>query len=91
MTAQIVRVICAANGDRTPHDNRYVVSWNPHTPFGVCEVTSTNNRTFARRFAPGQAQEQWATISNVQPTRWDGKPNRPLCGLTIELIGDDAP
>jgi hypothetical protein len=83
---KIVRVICAANGDVTPHDGRYVVRWNPHTQAGVLELTSTDYRPRARRFTMQEVHQEWSTVSRVEPTRpWDGKPNRPLAGVSIEI------
>jgi hypothetical protein len=82
--SRIVQVVCAADGGRTPHDGRWVVSWNPHTEAGTLELTSTSDKAKARRFENGDEFVEWKTISKVQPRRpWDGKPNRPLTGITI--------
>jgi hypothetical protein len=89
---EIVLIIGAANGGATPHDNRFVVRWNPHTEYGVCEITTTDAIEDARRFAPGQALAEWKTVSRIEPRRsMDGKPNRPLSGLTIEVIKEAEP
>ena len=85
----VVRVISRADGGDTPHDGRYVVSWNPHTRAGVLELTSTANLAEARHFLFPDALDTWKAVSKRQPTRpWDGKPNRPLTGVTIEIIRD---
>ena len=83
----IVQIVCAGDGSPTPHDGYWVVSWNPHTRAGVCALHSTPNKDRARRFeSKAQALEEWGTISNRQGIRpWDGKPNKPLTGLTIEI------
>jgi hypothetical protein len=83
-----VIVICAAAGDPTPHDGRYVVSWNPHTPAGILEVSSTNNPLEARLFTDSlEVLTEWRTISSVEPVRsWDRKPNRPLTGITVNMV-----
>lgn len=82
----IVRVICRSDSQPTPHDGRYVVAWNPHTPAGVLELTSTDDKAKARRFDTPEAFAEWQTISEVEPIReWDRKPNRPLTGITIEI------
>jgi hypothetical protein len=88
----LVRIIADANGNPTPHDGRWVVRWNPHTKFGVCDIQSTSDIRKARRFAnPGHAVEEWRTISRVQLIRpTDGKPNRPLNGLSIEITKEGA-
>lgn len=81
----IVKVMAYSNGRGSPHDGRYVVHWNPHTRFGVCEVHTTGNRALAHRFADYEAvMRDWKTVSDVQPTRPDGEPNRPLTALIIE-------
>lgn len=83
----VVRVLEAAGGGDTPHDGRYVVRWNPHTLAGTLSLTSTANVAIARRFTREEAFAEWKAISRLQPTRpWDGKPNRPLSGVTIEII-----
>ena len=85
--ARIVQIVGAADGSHTPHDNKYVKSWNPHTRAGILELTSTSNIAEARRFENGEEFEEWRTISNVQKTRpWDGRPNRPLTGITIHTF-----
>lgn len=88
--ATIVKVIGAADGRTcTPHDGRYVVSWNPHTRAGTLELTSTGDKTKARRFNGMTAFEEWRMISRVQSQRpWDGQPNRPLTGITCEFSNE---
>ena len=42
------------------------------------------------RFATrGDAMNFWRAPSKTRPTRMDGKPNRPLTALTVEI--EDAP
>lgn len=88
----IVKVMGAANMQPTPHDGRYVQSWNPDTKFGELELTSTDKVEEALKFvSPLVALEEWRTISSVQQVRPDGAPNRPLTGLTlkIEKVNDE--
>ena len=86
----VIRVLSRADGGVSPHDGRYVVSWNPHTRAGVLELTSTADLAEARHFPFPDVFDTWKTISNRQPLRpWDGKPNRPLTGIHIEIIRDD--
>lgn len=88
----IVRIVGTANGGSTPHDGCYVVAWNPHTKFGTCEIDTTRDLTKARRFKnPAQILDEWTTVSVVQRKRPDGKPNRPLSGLTIEITKEPLP
>lgn len=82
----LVRIISGTN-IRTPHDGRYVVSWDSNVAYGTCAVTSTDDVRKARKFAsPTEVFNEYAAISIVQPRRPDGGWNRPLRGLHIELI-----
>ena len=82
-----VKIVGAADGTPTPHDGRFVKSWNADTDFGILDVESTDDISEALRFSGlAEAHEQWSATSSVQPTRpTDGKPNRPLTALTIEF------
>lgn len=88
MSAVIARVIRAADGSPTPHDNRWVKAWNPHTEAGTLELTSTADIAEALRFENAlDVLREWQTVSLVEPRRpWDGRPNRPLTGVTIEFV-----
>lgn len=81
----LVRVRYDSNNNPTPHDGRYIVAWNPHTQYGTLALTSTSDRRKARRAPLAQWLTERKTISRVQPRRPDGEPNRPLCGINIEL------
>lgn len=83
---KVIRIVGTANGTRSPHDGRYVVRWNPHTRFGTLALHSTAEVAWARRFTAEEAVREWKTISRVEPRRPDGEPNRPLSGLTCELV-----
>lgn len=86
MTEVIVQVVGAASGISTPHDGRWVVAWNPNSKYGILLLTSTADRTLARRFeSPEQVLIEWKTMSKRNPFRPDGKINRPLTGLTIAM------
>jgi hypothetical protein len=84
----IVRVMCASDGHKTPHDNRYVVEWDPHTRAGILSVRSSADPERARIFSSAaEVLEQRRTISHAQSTRpWDGEPNRPLMALAVEMV-----
>ena len=87
MNNRVVRVIGAADGSPTPHDGKFVVSWNPHTVAGTLELSSTAYIERAKRFSAAEAMREWQMVSRVQPRRpWDGEINRPLCGVTVEVI-----
>ena len=77
---------------RTPHDGRFIVSWNPHTKAGILDLTSTQDPRQARVFSLVDLWEEYRTISLVEPVRpWDGEPNRPLTGinLAVEFIEEE--
>ena len=82
-----VWIVGAADGVPTPHDGRWLVSWNPHTEFGVLELTSTDKRSKASIMSLEEIHAQWAAQSRMQPLRPnDGQPNRPLTAVTIEIM-----
>jgi hypothetical protein len=84
----IVRVMRASNGQKTPHDNRFVVEWDPHTRAGILSLKSSPDPERAHIFSSAaEVLEQRRTISHSQPTRpWDGEPNRPLMALAVEMV-----
>lgn len=82
----VVKVIGSASGGYTPHNNRYVRKWNPHTKFGTLDLVSVKYPQLAREFEFFEVLEEWKMVSNTQETRPDGKPNRPLTGVTIEIV-----
>lgn len=86
----LVKIASLADGSKTPHDGRYLKRWNPHTEFGTCEIDTTADRAKAKRFADVvKALAEWKTVSRRQTYRPDGELNRPLTGLTIEIIKED--
>lgn len=82
-----VRIVGAASGIITAYDGMYVESWNPHTRAGILNIIPVKDRSNARRFeSHAQVMEEWRTISRVEHKRpWDGKPNRPLTAVTIDI------
>lgn len=83
----IVKIIGAWGGG-TPHDGRYLVSWNSNTRFGTLHCVSTADPLVAKRFDNGGvALEEWGKRSVIDPNRPnDGRPNRPLTALTVEIV-----
>ena len=87
----IVKVIGTLDGTPSPHDGRWVVGWNPHTPYGTCEIATTPDRALAKVFVDAEeAYRQWHATSVLAPYRPDGLPNRPLTGLTVEIVNLEA-
>lgn len=89
----IVRVMCTSDGQRTPHDGRYVVEWDPHTRAGILSLKSSDDPADAHIFSSAaEVLEQRRMISHAQATRpWDGKPNRPLMAVAVEMVLAHAP
>jgi hypothetical protein len=83
----IVRVIASADGSPNPHSGRYVVRWDPHSAFGTLKLISTVNPEEARRFFDAaEVHREWTQVSDVQVYRPDAQLNRPLTGITIEMV-----
>jgi hypothetical protein len=83
----VLKIVSDAAGRDTPHDGRYLATYNPNTKYGTLDMTSTADIGEAMRFVDASdVHAVWTAVSKLQPTRPDGKPNRPLTGLTIELI-----
>jgi hypothetical protein len=85
MTA-VVRIVAPADGSVHRHNGRWVARWNAHTPVGTCAIETTADRTHAKRFkSADDAERQWRTVSNREPVRADGQPNRPLTAFSIDI------
>ena len=58
---------------------------------GRGDVTTTHEITLALKFnSTEKAMEFWRQPSTVRPVREDGKPNRPLCAFTVEIVPINA-
>ena len=81
----VVRILAAADGGWTPHNDRWLTWWNPHVEFGALACESTADLTKAKRFSGVvEAITEWKTVSRVQAVRpTDGKASRPLTSITI--------
>lgn len=94
--AFVVQIIGAAAGSpKTEHDGRWLISADPHTPYGELAMTTTDDRAKATRFDDiAGLFRLWRTVSKVQLVRpTDGRPNRPLTGMSfiIESEGRAQP
>lgn len=69
MRTCVAVVVCAADGRSTPHDGRFVVTWNPHTRAGTLDIVTTDDVTKARRFQYAELMNEWRTVSLVQSRR----------------------
>jgi hypothetical protein len=82
----VIRIIGSVLGNATPDDGCYLTLYDPHAgDHGYIETSSDFAR--ARVFEDaGAAMECWRQVNRNQPTRPDGKPNRPLTAYTVELV-----
>lgn len=71
----------------TPHDGRYLASYDLDARDGRGDITSTEDPAAAIRFPNFQAalRTYWA-ISARYPRRPDGKPNMPLTAYSVEFV-----
>ena len=84
MAEYVLRVV-AGNGGGPDPAGLYVVDCDVDAHFGMGEAVLTAERDKARRFSDvAAALEFWRRRSTERPTRFDGKPNRPLTAYSIE-------
>lgn len=75
-----------ANDEWCPHAGLYLKSFDFEHEDGLGYGEFTTDRAEAKEFKDaGEALEFWRTVSKVRPQRPDGKPNRPLTVLTVEV------
>lgn len=89
MTAKIViQAIEFANGKPCPHAGMWVEKFDHEYNDGQGHGVFTTFRDKALTFKSGaDALDFYRRQSRVRPLRPDGKPNRPMTGLTV-LIGE---
>ena len=89
---RIIRLIALANGEPSPIDGQYVVDYDPSrdgtdtngNPIGCYLVTDANPMR-ARQYSVSEALETWNKVDIRNPTRPDGRPNKPLTAYTVEI------
>lgn len=87
---KVIKIMGMPDGRITPYDGMYVMECNFEAGFGTLAVNVTSDARQAKTFDTfEQAAEYWRTQSKTQPIRPDGKPNRPLTGVTVEI--ENAP
>ena len=90
MTA-VIRLVCWADGRPTGLDGQYLVSWTQKPDDGTLKVTAAVNPADAFQFpTAAEALAAWREQSVDRPLRYDGKPNRPLTALTVEVLSLDT-
>lgn len=87
--AVTVKIVNAADGSETIHDGRYVVEWDSNVPYGTLSISSSISLFSARIFNDSsEALIEWNSVSNVEPLRPDGEPNKPLTAVSILVEHD---
>jgi hypothetical protein len=88
--AHILKLIALTNGRTTPHDNRFVVEYDPYWVDGdrtgvlphllVRKLVTTDKAENALRFATAKDALAYYLVvcPNVPKRPWDQKANRPL-------------
>jgi len=85
----VVIIAGLATGARTAWDGQYVRGWDPHTKEGTLKLWPTKELKRAKKFKDiAEVFAEWKTVSDRQPVRHDGKPNRPLTAMNISIEGD---
>lgn len=86
MTFVVIRALGFANGVPCPHEDEWLESFDHDAYNGRGYGTFTRKINHAKRFASkAEAFEFWGRQSAVKPLRPDGRPNKPLTALTIEI------
>jgi hypothetical protein len=84
----VIQIVGLANGRPIGgYKGMYVASYDPDAFGGRGEIVFTGTLSAAKQF-PDQAAafECWRQRSTVEPSRPDGKPNRPLTAYTVEMV-----
>lgn len=86
----VMRIVGLVRGGATPHDGRYVVEFDAGPvglPLGECVLRTSRNIEHARRYATREdAHYAWRSMDIREPTRPDGRPNRPLTVFSVEIL-----
>ena len=84
--ANVIKAVAFANGTPCPHHGHYLETADFEAHGGLGHMTFTADPAEALRFAtPGDAIAFWQRRSVTFPLRADGRPNRPLTALTVEI------
>jgi hypothetical protein len=85
MTA-VIKAVCFANGLPCPHEGQWLKSFNHDAFGGRGHGDFTDDVLEAMHFvSKSDAYLFWGRQSTVMPLRPDGKPNRPMTALTVEI------
>jgi hypothetical protein len=82
----VIVAVGFVNRQHCPHAGQYLEWFDFDYANGLGRGEFTKDRTKALEFKDaGEAMTFWKTVSRVKPFRADGKPNRPLTALTVEI------
>lgn len=88
-----IRIVGLAGSPRPgqePPIGRYVAGYWPDANEGAGLLETVERIEKAQRFPDmAAALGFWRQESTVDPVRFDGKPNRPLTALTVEIVRVD--
>lgn len=77
----------ARAGKHCDFAGQYLEWFDPNIP-DECEIMATFTRDLAKakRFAnAADAMIEWGRVRDVDPVRLDGRPNKPLTALTVDI------
>lgn len=91
--SHVIRVVDRASTGEEPEQLTYLASYDPDfvpgegfPPYPSGMATWTTDIAEAMKFdSVAEAFALWTAQSKTVPYRPDGKPNKPLCGMTIAV------
>jgi len=90
----VIYVVGMVDGTATAFDGQFVVDYDPGRqgfepgtgrPM-FCHLVTTAEPERATRYTTAEAFELWRAVDPGNPTRADGKPNRPLSAFTVSIV-----
>lgn len=92
-TSYVILIHGLVNGEPSAYDEMYLTRFDfVGCELGECNLLAAQNVAHALHFpSVTAASEFWKQIDPRQPTRPDGKPNRPLTAFSVTLEPAAAP
>lgn len=86
----VIRAVGFANGVPCPHAGQFLKSFDFEAEDGIGYGEFTTAIEQAKKFeSAADAMIFWRTVVRCKPWREDGKPNRPLTALTVEIRDEE--
>jgi hypothetical protein len=87
----VIKIVGLANGEPSVFDDQYIVEFDPGRDgtepgtgrFMRCHLVTTPDIREATVFDAMDAIKLWRSVDPREPTRPDGKPNRPLTAWSV--------